>query len=244
MKVSSAGSKSSPKESKGRRYKRPFDLLILTVAHVTLLPLWILLWTSIPLLVWLGDRGPIFFRQQRAGKDGKIFTILKFRTMVPDSASKGPAWTTEGDLRVTAVGKILRRTALDELPGVISIWKGDMSLVGPRALDVEEHRVLEQEIPGFAGRLCVLPGLTGLAQIHDRMDLAQDKFRYDMQYIDRMSFWLDLKLLLLSVRNTLLARWDRRIGKVANLPCQPADAHLDGVDNEPASPDRANTLSS
>ena len=132
MNVSSATSKSSAAEIKVRRYKRPFDLTILVVTHITLLPLWILLWTLIPLLVWLGDRGPVFFRQQRAGKDGKPFTILKFRTMVPDSASKGPAWTTQGDPRVTAVGKILRRTALDELPGLVSIWKGDMSFVGPR----------------------------------------------------------------------------------------------------------------
>lgn len=244
MNVNSAGSTPPAIENKGQRYKRPFDLSILIAAHVTLLPVWILLWTLIPLLVWLGDRGPIFFRQQRAGKDGKNFTILKFRTMVPDSDSKGPAWTTEGDLRVTAVGKILRRTALDELPGVVSIWRGEMSLVGPRALDVEEHRVLEQEIPGFAERLRVLPGLTGLAQIHDRMDIAQDKFRYDLEYIDRMGIWLDLKLLFLSVHNTLLARWDRRIGKLANLPLQPTDAQLDCKDQEPAIPDRANTLSS
>jgi lipopolysaccharide/colanic/teichoic acid biosynthesis glycosyltransferase len=230
--------------SKGQRYKRPFDITILIAAHIALLPVWILLWTLIPLLVWLGDRGPVFFRQQRAGKDGKDFTILKFRTMIPDSASHGPAWTTEGDLRVTAVGKILRRTALDELPGVVSIWKGDMSLVGPRALDLEEHRILEQEIPGFAQRLRVLPGLTGLAQIHDRKDIAQDKFKYDVEYINRMGFWLDVKLLMLSVCNTLLARWDRRVGKVANSSLQPVESRRDGMDQEPTSPDRAGTLSS
>lgn len=222
MTVSSTDPKSLPKASKGRRYKRPLDLAILVLAHLTLLPLWILLWTLIPLLVWLGDQGPIFFRQQRAGKDGKSFTILKFRTMVPDSDRKGPAWTTDGDLRVTAVGKFLRRTALDELPGLLSIWKGDMSLVGPRALDVVEQQVLEQEIPGFEARLQVVPGLTGLAQVHDKLDIASDKFRYDLEYIERMSFWLDVNLLLLSVRNTFLARWDRRAGKQSGSSAPPA----------------------
>ena len=238
MHVNLVGSTPPLTESKGPRYKRCFDISVLIVAHISLLPVWFLLWTLIPLIVWLGDRGPVFFRQQRAGKGGEIFTILKFRTMIPDSPQKGPAWTTEGDLRVTAVGKILRRTALDELPGVLSIWKGDMSLVGPRALDVEEHRKLEQEISGFADRLYVLPGLTGLAQVHDRMDIAQEKFKYDMEYIDHMGFWLDLKLLLLSVRNTLLARWDRREGKMGNITSR------DGKDDEPGIPDEANTLSS
>lgn len=229
-------------------YKRPLDLFILIVAHVALLPLWILLWTLIPLVIWLGDQGPIFFRQRRVGKGGKDFTILKFRTMVPGSDSKGPAWTTEGDLRVTSVGKILRRTALDELPGVLSIWKGDMTLVGPRALDVEEQLILEKEIPGFADRLNVIPGLTGLAQIHDRRDNAHDKYRYDVEYIEHMGLWIDLKLLILSVSNTFLARWDRRVGKDANSTMSQTEVYLpemhqDGADKERSSQDRANTLS-
>ncbi|MCH7622054.1 MAG: sugar transferase, partial [Chloroflexi bacterium] len=160
-----------------------------------------------------GDRGPVFYRQKRVGKNGRIITIVKFRTMVLDADRKGPAWTTDGDPRVTRVGKILRRTALDELPEVLSIWKRDMSLVGPRALDVEEHQSLEKQIPGFEGRLEVLPGLTGLAQVYDRSDDAHDKFRYDLEYLDRMSPWLDMRLLVLSLLNTLGARWDRRSGK-------------------------------
>jgi len=136
--------------------------------------------------------------------------------MVPNSANKGPAWTTAGDLRVTRVGKILRRTALDELPGLLSIWKGDMSLVGPRALNVEEQLILEKEVIGFKDRLQVLPGLTGLAQVHDKFDLAQDKLRYDLEYIERMSVWLDTRLLLVSVKNTLQARWDNRMGKLTD----------------------------
>lgn len=196
-------------------YKLWFDLTVLILAHLLLLPLWVLLWSVVPLLIWLGDRGPVFYRQERAGKGGRIFTILKFRTMVLDADRKGPAWTIEGDPRVTRVGKLLRRTALDELPGVLSIWKRDMSLVGPRALDVEEQRSFEHEISGFESRLQVLPGLTGLAQVYDRTDDAYDKFHYDLEYLGRMGPWLDTKLLILSVWNTLGGRWDQRSGKWA-----------------------------
>ena len=197
------------------RYKRWFDPSILVLAHLCFLPLWILLWTAIPIAIWLGDHGPVFYRQKRIGKEGKIFTILKFRTMVPDADKRGPAWTTEGDPRVTPVGKLLRRTALDELPELLSIWKGDMSLVGPRALDVQEQNRLEELVPGFANRLQVLPGLTGLAQLYDPKDDAHDKIYYDLEYLQRMGPWLDARLLFLSLWNTLTVRWDQRQGKAA-----------------------------
>ena len=194
-------------------YKSWFDLLILIAVHALLLPLWLLLWTTIPVLIWLGDRGPVFYSQKRVGREGRIFTVLKFRTMVLDAERKGPAWTVDGDPRVTKVGRLLRRTGLDELPEVINIWKKEMSLVGPRALDVVEQEMLEELIPGFENRLQVRPGLTGLAQIYDRSDDSHDKFHYDLEYLQRMSPLLDIKLLILSVRNTLVAKWDRRLGK-------------------------------
>lgn len=196
-------------------YKSWFDLSILFLAHVLLLPLWIALWTLIPIAIWLGDRGPIFYRQKRTGKNGKVFTVLKFRTMVPEADRQGPAWTLDNDPRLTRIGRVLRKTALDELPEILSIWKRDMSLVGPRALDVEEHQVLEQQIPEFDKRLQVRPGLTGLAQIYDRNDIAVDKLQYDLEYLECMGPFLDLKLLVLSVRNTIFAKWDRRGGKPA-----------------------------
>ena len=194
-------------------YKTRFDFAVLISAHLLLLPFWLLLWLIIPLFIWLGDRGPVFYRQQRAGKDGRPFTVLKFRTMVMDAELKGPAWTIHGDPRVTRVGKLLRRTALDELPEIINIIKGDMSIVGPRALDLEEQRALEEQIPGFEKRLQVPPGLTGLAQVYNRGDDSYRKFQYDLRYLDRMSPWLDSKLLVLSIRNTLIGRWDQRRGK-------------------------------
>lgn len=135
--------------------------------------------------------------------------------MVINAESMGPAWTIEGDLRVTRVGRLLRRTALDELPEIVNIFKREMSFVGPRALDVEEQRSLEQVVPGFENRLRVLPGLTGLAQVYDTADDAQNKIRFDSEYLRCMSPWLDMKLLFLSVRNTLIARWDQRHGKPA-----------------------------
>lgn len=195
------------------RYKRSYDLTVLVLAHVLLLPLWILLWVAVPIAIWLGDRGPVFYRQKRAGANGQVITILKFRTMIPEAERAGPAWTTEKDPRITPVGRILRRTALDELPELLSIWKGDMSLVGPRALDIEEQTALEQEIEGFSVRLKVRPGLTGLAQVYDRRDDATDKLAYDIRYLETMSPWLDTKLLILSVFNSLSARWDQRAGK-------------------------------
>jgi lipopolysaccharide/colanic/teichoic acid biosynthesis glycosyltransferase len=203
----------TPSEPRERPYKRPFDLAVLVLAHVLLMPVWLALWAVIPLLIWLEDRGPVFYRQARAGKGGRVFKVLKFRTMVQGAERLGPSWTLDGDSRVTRVGRFLRRTGLDELPQTLSIWKGDMSLVGPRALPIKEQRWLETRIPGFAGRLAVRPGLTGLAQVYNRTDEAHAKLRYDLEYIERMSPWLDTKLLLLSVRNTLLARWDRRDGK-------------------------------
>ncbi|MFQ5872665.1 MAG: sugar transferase [Dehalococcoidia bacterium] len=194
-------------------YKRSFDLMLLVSAHLLLFPLWLTLWTLIPLLIWLEDRGPIFYRQQRMGKGGRVFTVSKFRTMVSEADHRGPAWTREGDPRVTRVGRLLRKTALDELPELLSIWRGDMSFVGPRALDATEHRLLEEQILGFAARLGVKPGLTGLSQVYNLADDSQVKLRYDLEYIERMTPLLDLKLLLFSLLNTLSARWDRRSGK-------------------------------
>ena len=198
-------------------YKFWFDRTFMLSAHLILLPFWIFLWIIIPLTIWLDDRGPIFYRQQRAGKNGRTFTILKFRTMVPDAELRGPSWTTKDDPRITRVGRLLRRTALDELPGILSVWKGDMSLVGPRALDLAEHQSSVRQIPGFEQRLQVRPGLTGLAQVYDKEDRTEIKLNFDLKYLEQMSLWLDCKLLVLSVKNTLTANWDRRSGKLTQM---------------------------
>ena len=213
-------------------YKRPFDLMILLSAHVLLLPLWLMIWTLVPIAIWLEDRGPIFYNQRRAGKNGQVFIVHKFRTMIPNADRSGPAWTIQEDPRLTRVGKILRRTALDELPELWSVFKGDMSFVGPRPLDEIEQNRLEQQIPGFQRRLLIRPGLTGLAQVYDPADVAINKFKFDIEYLEHLSPWLDGKLIFLSILNSLGAQWDRRDGKPQETEHQPTEIESDNVQED------------
>ena len=193
-------------------WKRPFDLAILAAVHVALAPLWIVLWTLIPLAIWLYDRGPVFYTQPRLGKGGRVFKVYKFRSMVPDAERmSGAVWASEDDPRVTPVGRVLRNRALDELPQVINMFSGDLSLVGPRAERPELADEFAESVPNFHRRLLVRPGLTGLAQVYGSYDTApHNKLRYDTLYMRRMSPWLDVKLLALSVWVTLTARWQDR----------------------------------
>ncbi len=194
-------------------YKRPFDLLVVTSAHLLLLPLWLLLWTLIPFGIWIEDRGPILYTQRRVGKAGRVFRAFKFRTMVRDADRIGGPVTTNNDPRLTRFGKLIRATALDELPQVINIARGDMSFVGPRALAEAEYNALVDQEPLFAQRVRVRPGLTGLAQVYTRRDDNAAKLAADLDYISRMSLWLDVKLIFLSVWTTLHAKWESRIEK-------------------------------
>ena len=194
-------------------YKRGFDLTFLVVSHFFLAPLLLVLWVVIPLLIWREDKGPVFYCQKRCGKNGKELTVLKFRTMVINAEKLGPAWTEESDLRITPIGRFLRKTALDELPQTINILKGEMSWVGSRPFDVDEQKLLEKQIPGFKKRLMISPGLTSLAEVYDSTDDPLATLHYELDYIGKMGSWLDLKLLFLSLVNTFLGRWDRRSGK-------------------------------
>jgi lipopolysaccharide/colanic/teichoic acid biosynthesis glycosyltransferase len=145
--------------------------------------------------------------------DGKIFSVWKFRTMVQDAEGLGQVWTRDGDERVTRVGRLLRRTGLDELPQLLNVIKGEMSLVGPRPLAVEEQTLLEDQITDFRERLQILPGLTGLAQLYNRDDDSAQKLKYDMIYVKKMGWKLDLKLLFLTALDVILRRRDVRTGK-------------------------------
>ena len=194
-------------------YKRPFDLTVLLAAHVFLLPIWLTLWTIIPVLIWLDDGRPVLFRQTRVGKAGRRFEVLKFRTMKPGPADEVHLGNVTNDPRVTRLGRVLRRVALDELPQLLSVLKGDMSLVGPRPLPVEEYVHWAGLLPGFERRQAVTPGFTGLAQVHNINDEPSAKLRYDLEYIERAGPLLDLQLLAHSAVNTGLARWDQRSGK-------------------------------
>ena len=177
------------------------------------------LWAAFAAAIKLEDGGPIFFPQERVGLGGRVFTALKFRSMRPDAeAAVGAVQAAERDPRVTRVGRLMRATAMDELPQLWNIFNGDMSFVGPRALRPGEIEAgsggrLErlEDVPGFAQRITVRPGLTGIAQVFARRDIPRrQKFRYDRLYVKRRTFWLDVKLILLSFWISVLGTWEAR----------------------------------
>jgi lipopolysaccharide/colanic/teichoic acid biosynthesis glycosyltransferase len=196
-------------------YKRISDLAVLTLAHIMLAPVWALLWIFIPLAIWVEDRGPVFFYQTRVGKDGKLFMLRKFRTMYVDQGQKDHQPTvlaTENDPRVTRVGRLLRGTALDELPQILAIAQGQMSLVGPRPEPPDVSEQILQLASNANLRLSVLPGLTGLAQVYSGYGAPLDqKLKYDLEYVSRMSLWLDWKLIALSIIKTVKGSWEGSI---------------------------------
>lgn len=175
--------------------KRVFDLLASSLLIVILSPMLLL----IALLVWLVHGSPVIFRQQRPGYQGKPFICLKFRTMNDRRDEHGKLLPDEQ--RLTSLGKFLRSTSLDELPELLNVLRGEMSLVGPRPLLMQ---YLDRYTPEQARRHEVLPGITGWAQINGRNILSwEDKFCLDVWYVDHWSFWLDLKILALTVIKVL-----------------------------------------
>ena len=190
-------------------YKTLFDLTILTCSHVVLAPIFVILWIFIPTAIWLEDRGPVFYTQNRLGKNGKLFKLYKFRSMIPDAEKEtGAVLAADNDLRVTRVGKFIRKRALDEFPQVINLWKGDISLVGPRPERPELMHDIVGVLPLYAERLIVKPGLTGIAQVYGRYATnPRHKLMYDRIYIREMNPILDIKLLVYSVLLTLKAKW-------------------------------------
>ena len=150
-------------------------------------------------LVRLTSRGPAFYAQARVGRNGRIFQMYKLRSMRHDcEAETGPIWSPRNDSRIMPIGRLLRQTHLDELPQLIHVLQGHMSLIGPRPERPELCRMIEQEIPGFHRRLVLRPGLTGLAQSRLPADVAlhtvRRKLTYDLYYIREVSPWLDLRI--------------------------------------------------
>lgn len=177
------------------------------------------LWAVIAAAIKMDTPGPIFFGQERVGQHGRIFKVLKFRSMIEHAErGLGPVQASENDPRVTRVGRVLRATAMDELPQLWNIFRGDMSFVGPRALRPQEvemdgagEEVPLAAIPGFAERCVVTPGLTGVAQIYAPRDVnRRQKFRFDRLYIRGRSFSLDVRLILLSFWITARGSWEAR----------------------------------
>jgi lipopolysaccharide/colanic/teichoic acid biosynthesis glycosyltransferase/glycosyltransferase involved in cell wall biosynthesis len=206
---------------------QPWDLALKRVLDVTLATAGLVgsapLWALAALAIKLEDGGPVFFRQERWGQHGQHMRVLKFRTMITNANPTGvTVQATKEDPRITRVGRVLRATAFDEIPQLLNIWRGEMSFVGPRVLPINERQgqeeggdVPDEKIPGFHERLRVRPGLTGIAQIYAPRDVPRrHKFRYDLFYIRRRSFLLDLRLIFLSFWITFRGAWERREGKL------------------------------
>jgi lipopolysaccharide/colanic/teichoic acid biosynthesis glycosyltransferase len=188
--------------------KRIFDFGLAACGLLLSLPLWFV----ISVAIYLEDGRPILFIQKRVGKDGKEFIAYKFRTIYrryDDQVGHGVALHAD-DEKVTWVGRMLRKTALNELPQLLNILRGDMSFVGPRPEPPEFIAAYEKEVPNIGKiRYQVRPGLTGIAQVFGRHNASpRDKLRYDLLYMRKRSFWLDVKLMTVSVWNTLRAKWD------------------------------------
>jgi len=171
--------------------KRTFDLLAATLGLIVISPLLLVL----AVLVWIIHGWPVLFRQQRAGYKGKPFFVFKFRTMTDRNASDGSLLPDAE--RLTPFGRFLRSASLDELPELLNILRGEVSLVGPRPLF---FRYLERYSPEQMRRHDVLPGMTGWAQVNGRNALTwEEKFTFDVWYVDHWSFWLDIKILWLTL---------------------------------------------
>jgi exopolysaccharide biosynthesis polyprenyl glycosylphosphotransferase len=193
------GLKESPLQGWNVVMKRAFDI----AASVTLMILLSPLLALIALLVKRTSPGPVFYRQNRVGLDGRKFSIVKFRSMTVDAEQQsGPVWANESDPRTTSIGRMLRRTNLDELPQLWNVLRGDMSLVGPRPERPHFVQQFREEIPRYMGRHRVKSGMTGWAQVNGlRGNTSIDeRIKYDLYYIENWSFWLDLKILAMTLR--------------------------------------------
>lgn len=180
-----------------RAAKRAMDIIISAIGIIVSSPLMLL----IAIMVKAYDRGPVFYYQDRLTLNGKTFKICKFRSMCVDSEKKGARLASKHDSRITPVGHVLRNLHLDELPQLFNVFKGDMSLVGPRPERDVIMREYEKELPEFPYRLKVKAGLTGYAQVYGKYNTTPyDKLKLDLFYIENYSFLLDIKLLFMTIK--------------------------------------------
>lgn len=184
--------------------KRLFDIIVSLIGLIILIPVFIV----VAILIKLDSPGPVLFKGKRVGQNGRLFYILKFRSMVPDAPQKGATITCKDDPRITRIGGFLRNTKLDELPSLVNVLKGEMSLVGPRP---EAPAWVERYTPQQQVVLTIKPGITGLAQIKYRSEedllsqtnweaeyfpIMNDKLNIDLYYVKHRSFILDIRILL------------------------------------------------
>ena len=178
-------------------YHRILDIIVAIIGLVI----------SIPIIIVFGflikkeDGGPVFYKQDRLGKDGRIIFIYKLRSMRVNSETNGAIWAEKNDPRITKVGKFIRKTRIDEIPQFLNILKGEMSIIGPRPERPTLTMEFNDQIPGFINRLVIKPGLTGYAQVHGGYDISpEDKIKEDLYYIKNRSVFLDFSILFRTVK--------------------------------------------
>ncbi|WP_372738516.1 sugar transferase [Neptunomonas sp.] len=179
--------------------KRTFDVVVAFIVLLLCLPLMLV----VALFIKLESKGPALFKQQRIGKDGRLFSIYKFRSMVVGAEKVGPHFTSDYDPRITKGGRFVRKTSLDELPQLLNVLKGDMSLVGPRPNVPEQRSEYTEE--EWAERNKVRPGITGLAQAVKRSQATPvERTQLDLEYVRKSSFLFDVYVILLTVKQIVL----------------------------------------
>ncbi|PFP23156.1 UDP-phosphate N-acetylgalactosaminyl-1-phosphate transferase [Bacillus sp. AFS073361] len=173
--------------------KRAYDIFLATVGLIIAIPI-VLLFS---ILIVIETPGSPFYVQERLGKNGKRFKLMKLRSMTMDAEREGAKWAEVNDPRITKVGAFIRKTRIDELPQLVSVLKGDMSIVGPRPERPFFTAIFNKEIKGFEKRLLVKPGLTGLAQVSGGYDMSpREKLQYDLVYIQNLTFSLEVKIMV------------------------------------------------
>ncbi|PAK29976.1 UDP-phosphate N-acetylgalactosaminyl-1-phosphate transferase [Bacillus velezensis] len=174
-------------------FKRFMDIVFALAGLLAALPVMGLF----SILIRLESPGPAFYKQERVGKDGKPFYLYKLRSMKIDAEKSGAVWALKKDPRVTKVGAFIRRTRIDELPQLVNVLRGEMSLIGPRPERPVFTEQFQDEIPGFTERLAVKPGLSGWAQVNGGYDMTpREKLMFDLYYIRNLTFSLELKIML------------------------------------------------
>ncbi|WP_298862732.1 sugar transferase [uncultured Gimesia sp.] len=185
-------------EKTGYLLKRPIDFILSGLALVVLFPVFL----TMALIIKLTSPGAVFFRQERLGVGEKPFMILKFRSMRSDSESTGPQFTSTNDSRITGIGKFIRKTSLDEIPQLINIFRGEMSLIGPRPYVGFELADVSQA--SRQQRASIRPGVSGLAQVSGRSQLSQSAvIEYDLDYVEKCSLMLDLRIVLKTIQKVI-----------------------------------------
>lgn len=186
-------------------FKRLFDIIF----AVLMMPILILIFLVIGLLIFCEDRGPIFYKAPRRGRNGSVFKIYKLRSMKVNAEdirnADGSTYNSKNDSRVTKIGRFIRKTSIDELPQIINVLKGEMSVIGPRPITIDKP--LNEYDEKRRIRLQVLPGITGYSQAYFRNTKPQEeKFEYDAEYAQNVSLLLDIKILFLTIKTVLLRK--------------------------------------